>query len=112
MQNELKEYSLFYITAPDGKHSKRIAQEILEKKLAACVNILPAVDSYFWWNDDVDHEQECLLIGKTETRCAEAILEMVPKIHPYEVCEIIFVPIKQGNHPYLDWISSSIRKTT
>ena len=66
MQNELKEYSLFYITAPIGKPAEHIAQELLKNNLAACINILPAVDSYFWWNDKIDHEQECLLIGKTE----------------------------------------------
>ncbi|MDX9703126.1 MAG: divalent-cation tolerance protein CutA [Candidatus Auribacterota bacterium] len=111
MKNETERYTLFYITAPIGEPARLIAQELVNKKLAACVNILPSVESYFHWEGKVDHEQESLLIGKTEKRFAEIILKVVPEIHPYKVCEIIFVPIEQGYTPYLNWITSALKET-
>lgn len=111
MNSEAQQYTLFYITAPAGDQAHSIARELVNKKLAACVNVLPSVESYFWWDGKVTLEHECLLIGKTEKRFAETILRTVPEIHPYEVCEIIFVPIEQGYQPYLDWITSSVKDT-
>lgn len=103
-------YTLFYITAPSGEPAHRLARELVNRKLAACVNVVASVHSYYWWEGKVDDNDECLLIGKTEQRFAETILEAVPEIHPYDVCEILFVPVEQGFVPYLDWISSSLKE--
>ena len=93
------------ITAPSLEVGQEIAHLLLEKRLAACVNIVPAVSSFFHWEGKVSREQETLLIVKSRADLFEAsLLPTVKAAHPYQVPEIIALPVIMGAQDYLEWI--------
>lgn len=99
--------SVVFCTAPPEKaHS--IASELVQAGLAACVNILP-VRSVYRWEGQVVDDGEDLLIIKTTTDTVPELTEAILKIHPYEVPEIISLPVQDGCIGYLDWVAGEIR---
>ena len=100
---------LIFITTASEKEAERIAKALLTQKKAACVSILPRVNSFFWWQGKIDSASEVLLVVKTESRLLEAIVKLVKKLHSYEIPEIIAMPIIGGNEEYLKWISGSLK---
>ena len=94
--------SVVYCTAPP-EESSRIARELLERRLVACVNLTP-VRSLYRWEGHVCDEPEDLLIMKTTTGCIEELIAAIRAIHPYEVPEIIALPVTKGYQGYLDWV--------
>jgi len=96
-----------YITAPKNR-AESIARLLVEEKLAACVNIVESVKSVYWWEGNVEEDEESLLIIKTELGVLGKLVNRVKEIHPYEVPEIIALPIIGGNPDYLSWITSSL----
>lgn len=96
------------VTAKDRDEAGRIAEHLLTKKLAACVNILDTVHSLFWWKGNLDKSDEALLIIKTKEELFDKLQEAVKSVHSYDVCEIIAIPIIKGNKDYLQWIDQSV----
>ncbi len=93
------------ITVPSVEIGRKIAGMLLEKKLAACVNILPGVTSLFTWQRQASEEQEALLVVKTRGELfADFLLPAVKALHPYQVPEIIALPVVGGLKEYLEWI--------
>ncbi len=103
------DYSLIFITCPNKIEAKRIACQLLENKLAACVNIVGKIKSLFWWEGKVDKANEVLLIIKSKKSKLAKIIKQVKLLHSYQVPEIIVIPIIGGNKVYLKWIDESIR---
>ncbi len=89
--------------------SQGIAEALIEERLAACVNIISGVASYFRWEGRLEHDEEALLIIKTGTKEISRIVERIKQLHSYEVPEIIALPIIGGDDKYLDWVRASIR---
>jgi periplasmic divalent cation tolerance protein len=85
----------------------RIARELVEKKLAACVNIIPELRSIYAWQGRVCDERECLMIMKTRRDLFDQLRDTVKELHPYDVPEIISLSIEQGLQDYLKWIDDS-----
>ncbi|MCD6459974.1 divalent-cation tolerance protein CutA [bacterium] len=100
---------MFYITAPEQKEAENIASSLIEKRLAACVSLLPEIKSVFRWQGKIETAQEWLLIGKSKSGLNGDITNLVKKIHSYDVPEIIFFPITHGYKPYLDWINKNTK---
>ncbi len=100
-------YYVVLITAPVEK-GEEIARFIVERKLGACVNIVPQVRSIYWWQGKVEEDGESLLVVKTSAERFPKLVEEVKKIHPYTVPEIIALPIAEGNGDYLKWIDESL----
>lgn len=101
------EFIVVLITVPSQKVGEEIALELLAKKLAACVNILPGVTSIYTWNSAVQKDQELLLVVKTRADLFhERLVPAVKAVHPYEVPEIIALPLVMGSQDYLDWIAA------
>ncbi len=98
-------------TCPDQATAELIAQVVVEEKLAACVNTLPGITSFFHWEGKLDRDNEILLLMKTTTASYAALELLVRQHHPYELPEIIAVPIVDGLTDYLDWISSNTKST-
>ncbi len=96
------------ITTATEQEAHRLADLLLNQRKAACVNIVPRVDSLFWWQGKLDSAQESLLIVKTVARLLPEITETVKKVHSYEVPEIIALPIISVNEDYLNWMDSQI----
>lgn len=100
-------YSLGYITAPTKTEAKDIVLELLERGLIACANILPGVESYYVWDDAIQHEKEVVIILKTHQGNEDKIIRLVQKMHSYECPCIVFVPLSHGNKDFLAWIKGS-----
>jgi periplasmic divalent cation tolerance protein len=98
-------YKVVFVTAPE-KDSTKIAKTLVEKKLAACINIV-SVQSIYRWKEKVEDERENLLIIKTKLSRVEQLKKTIKEIHPYEVPECIILPIEDGLAPYLNWIEES-----
>ena len=95
-------------TCPEGDAAGNIARTLVEEGLAACVNRLPGVVSNFSWKGRVEEEQETLLLIKsTEARLA-ALSARIKALHPYELPEVVAVPVSGGLAGYLDWVRSSV----
>lgn len=102
-------HSICFITTPDARSAERISRALLRDRLAACVNRLSPVRSSYRWKGRIEHSREVLLMVKTRSALAPALIRSVRKIHPYAVPEIVFAPISRGHAPYLRWIEDSTR---
>ncbi|TBR18418.1 divalent-cation tolerance protein CutA [bacterium] len=102
-------YSIIFITASKDKEAEKIAKGLLESKLAACVNIVPRVKSYFWWEGKIDRADELLLIVKTRKSLVNKLIKKVKSLHGYTVPEVVAFPIINGNKDYLKWIDDSTK---
>lgn len=98
-------HSVAYVTVPSNEVAKTLAHGLVKNKLAACVNIIPQVTSVYEWKGEINEDSELLLMIKTRTSLVDNLTNFVRKNHPYEVCEVITLPIENGNEPYLNWIS-------
>ncbi|XP_038598178.1 protein CutA [Tachyglossus aculeatus] len=96
--------SAAFVTCPSEKVAKDLARSLVEKRLAACVNILPHVTSVYTWKGKVEEDDEVLLMIKTRTSLVPQLTDFVRSAHPYEVAEVLALPVDQGNAPYLRWV--------
>jgi periplasmic divalent cation tolerance protein len=92
------------ITASSEEEAHKIAELLVNRRKAACVNVVPRVDSLFWWKDKLDSARESLLLVKTKASLFPEIVELVKRTHSYEVPEIIALPIIAGSEDYLKWL--------
>lgn len=106
-----KDYLVIYCTCPNRQVAEHIANTLVDEYLAACVNIASEVTSVYRWQDQVQHDSEILLIIKTHNNTYPALETRIRTLHPYEVPEIIGLPICRGATDYLAWINSSVTKT-
>jgi periplasmic divalent cation tolerance protein len=98
-----------FVTAGSKDEACKIARRLIEKRLAACVNIVEKIDSLFRWEGKVDAAAEALLLIKSKKSKFSQIVKAVRSVHSYEVPEIIALPIICGDGPYLKWIDASVR---
>jgi periplasmic divalent cation tolerance protein len=108
MSKKIKEIVVL-ITASSAEEAHKIAELLVNGKKAACVNIVPRVDSLFWWKDKLDSARESLLLVKTKASLFPEIVELVKRTHSYEVPEIIALPIIAGSEDYLKWLDIACR---
>lgn len=99
---------VIFVTASSGKEAENIANRLIEKKLAACVNIIGNLKSIFWWEGKADTAKEVLLIIKSRKSKLPAIIKQVKSLHSYKVPEIIALPIIAGEKNYLRWLNESL----
>ena len=95
---------LVVTTCPDEATAVRVAETLVDRRLAACVNLVPAVTSVYRWHGQMERSAEVLLLAKTTTDCLPELQETVLGQHPNELPELIAVPVTQGLAPYLDWV--------
>jgi periplasmic divalent cation tolerance protein len=95
---------IVFVTTPNRREAIRIAETAVDKKLAACGNIVASVTSIFRWKEQVQNSREALLIMKTSAHRYPALAKLVRSMHPYEVPEIIALPIEKGLDQYLEWV--------
>ncbi len=92
-------------------HAARIAQAVIEERLAACVNVLPAVESFYEWEGRVERDAESTLLIKTTAAGVPALTARIVALHPYELPEVIALPVLdgEGHGPYLAWLRARVR---
>ncbi len=95
-------------TAGSERDAGNIAHSLLERRQAACVNILPRITSVYRWEGKVQRAEECLLLIKTTRDAFEQVRQTIQELHSYEVPECISVPIENGSTPYLEWLGESV----
>lgn len=98
---------LCYCTCPDAASAQHLAESVVDESLAACVNRIPGIQSTYRWKGDVTTDAEELLIIKTTVARFEALKERVLALHPYELPELVAVPVEYGHTAYLDWVRSA-----
>ena len=108
MQKSSDQVIVVLVTAKDAAQAEIISRRLLEKKLTACVNIVPGVRSLFWWEKKIDEAPETLLVIKSKGSLFEKIVTAVKAVHSYDVPEIIALPVVAGNDDYLKWVASSV----
>lgn len=101
---------IVWSNVPDAELAKSMAHALVQRRLAACVNIMPAVQSVYQWQGAIEQAAEItLMIKTTQARYAELEAAIV-ELHPYEVPEIIALPVVEGLPAYLNWITAETRK--
>ena len=103
---------LIMCTCPDQDTAQNIADMLVDRALAACVNILPGLTSVYQWQGKRENAQEHLLLIKTTDEAYQALEQAITELHPYELPEVIAVPITQGLGGYLQWIEQQTVKAT
>ena len=102
-----RSYVLVLVTAPKLSVARNLAKMALSQKLIACANILPGVESHYWWKEKLELSRECLLILKTRSKSLSKLESILLELHPYDTPEIIVVPLQAGTNRYLDWLRQS-----
>jgi periplasmic divalent cation tolerance protein len=100
------QFLLVLSTCPGSITAKKIANELVADQLAACVQVIPGVQSFFRWVGKVDNKEEHLLLIKTTSERYQAVQDRIQAMHPYELPEIVAVPVSGGLPGYLAWIKS------
>lgn len=95
-------------TAPDREVARALAAVLVERRLAACVNLVPGLESHYWWEGEVQHDAEVLLVCKTRREHLAELSELLVERHPYDCPEVVALPIVGGYAEYLDWIATSV----
>ena len=99
-------FVVVFVTAGTPAEAEKIATTLLKRRQAACVNIVPGVNSHFWWQDKLETAAETMLVVKTRENLLPELIKTVKKLHKDEVPEIIALPIVGGDPGYLAWLDS------
>jgi len=94
-------------TFPDAESARQISDQLVTARCAACANILPSVESIYRWKDKIESGNETLVFFKLSEDRQSAFQDKLRSLHPYEVPEIIFVPISSGLSEYLHWVAEN-----
>ena len=100
---------VFFVTTPNFEVAEKLAKEIIEKKIAACVNIVPNITSVYRWKSNIEIDRECLMIIKTGSNRSTILKDFIKNHHPYENPECISFAVESGLPPYLQWIIESVK---
>lgn len=92
------------MTAPDRATGQELASRLVKERLAACGNVLEGVTSVFWWEGEVQAEDEALVILKTTRALASSLRDRARELHPYDVPEVLALPVVEGLREYMDWV--------
>lgn len=101
-------HAVVLVTVPDLKAARKVAQAALVDRLVACANIVPGLESHYWWQGQLESSQELLLVFKTTRDRLEALEDTVQKHHPYDTPEFVVLPIDAGSGRYLDWLDAAV----
>jgi periplasmic divalent cation tolerance protein len=99
-------------TIGSAEEAERVARAVVERGLAACVNVVPGVVSFYRWKGEIARDAEWLMVMKTTAARFEPLRQALVDLHPYDVPEIIGLPIERGHAPYLEWIEESVGAST
>ena len=102
-------YVIAYVTARDMEEAKRIGETVVREKLAACANIIPSIESIYWWKGNMEDDRETVLLLKTKKALASKLIKRVKELHSYEIPCVDIIPVTEGNEDYFKWIEEVTR---
>jgi|KBSMisStaDraftv2_1062788.scaffolds.fasta_scaffold110158_2 periplasmic divalent cation tolerance protein len=108
-KSSTKFYSIVLVTTPDVKTARRLTKAALTRRLIACANLIPKLESHYWWKGKIETGHEVLMVLKTRSSKLAALEKLILAEHPYDTAEFIVVPMGGGSQRYLDWITNSVR---
>jgi len=103
------QYVIAYVTTRDQEEAKRIGEAVVREKLVACANIVPSIQSIYWWKGSIEDERESLLMLKTKKALAAKLIKRVKELHSSEIPCIDIIPVVDGNKEYFKWIEDVTR---
>lgn len=98
-----------YITAPDAASARGMAERLVDERLCACANIIPGMESLYWWGNAVEHAEEAVLICKTTQSVWPSFERRARELHPYDTPCIVALPLEHGFAPFMQWIADETR---
>ncbi len=98
-----------FCSCPNAASAQTLADALVNERLAACVQCLPEVRSTYRWQGKVTTESEALLLIKTTTDRFEDLRQRLLQLHPYQVPELVAIPVERGHHAYLDWVHENVQ---
>ena len=101
-------FAIVLVTAPDLKTARSLARAALEARLVACANLIPKIESHYWWQGKMESSAEVLIIFKTQKSKLKALEKTIIANHPYDTPEFLVLSLTSGNKKYLDWLSASL----
>ena len=104
-----RKFSLALVTAPNLKTARALAKAALDARLVACANLVPAIESHYWWQGKLERSSEVLLVFKTVQGRLSALEKVILARHPYDTPEFIVLPLTVGTPRYLDWLAASVK---
>src|SRR5690349_9116533 len=104
-----KEFVVALVTAPNKSIARKLARAALQAKLIACANLLPEVESHYWWKEKVERGKEVLILLKTTSSQLNRLEKLIVSLHPYDTPEFLVLSISSGNRRYLGWLTNSLR---
>jgi len=102
-----REFKIVVVTAPDLKTARRLARAALAARLIACANLVPRIESHYWWQGKMKSSSEVLMILKTTAARLAALEKLIFARHPYDTPEFVVLPLTAGAKRYLEWIGQS-----
>ncbi len=106
-----RQFHIILVTAPNLRVARRLARGALEQRLVACANIIPKIESHYWWQERIERGAEVLILFKTARDRMEALERFILASHPYDTPEIVALQFERGTERYLAWINASIAVT-
>jgi len=103
-----KKVGIVLVTAPEMKTARRLARAALEGRLAACANLVPGVESHYWWQGRISKATEVLIVLKTTAGNLAALERLIVAEHPYDTPEFVALPVARVNQRYLSWWNQSV----
>ncbi len=100
-------FAIVLVTAPNLKIARVLARAALQARLIACANLVPKIESHYWWRGKLESGAEVLLVLKTRKTNLAVLEKLVLARHPYDTPEFIVLPLSAGNNKYLDWLATS-----
>jgi periplasmic divalent cation tolerance protein len=101
------EFAVVLVTAPNLKTARALARIALQARLIACANLIPKIESHYWWQEKIESGAEVLLVLKTQKSKLPALEKLLLSKHPYDMPEFLVLPLSAGNKRYLDWLNQS-----
>ena len=101
-------FAIALVTAPDLKIARKLARAALRAKLIACVNLIPKIESHYWWQGKIESGNEVLLLMKTTHKNLATLEKLILAKHPYDTPEFVVLPLTAGNARYLKWLGDSV----
>lgn len=102
-------FRLVLVTAPDIKTARQLARAALKARLAACANLVPKMESHYWWQGEVEQSSEVLILFKTTATQLTALERLILEKHPYDTAEFLSLRLDRGTARYLHWLETEVQ---